>query len=1451
MPSLPSGPAPHPNGLTVVLAVAALAVLGGLGLPGLLPPTSAVSAPHGTGTASAAVALPAASVAPQTSPSALANYHLTPNIAPQSPSRVFCSYSSVASPASVSRYCFPQAQNPSALHLANGNVAIAYSILTNYTTNTCAVPANLTNSRIGFSVSTDGGLSFGNITYLGNDTCPYVNAIEPSFAVSNSGPIYGAFVEENFSNASNAEDPGLPPDYGNRTGDALGFVSSTDNGTTFSPVQTIVSTGDIARPAVAAVGQTIYVTYTDTANGTTPIGQGPGVTRQNPLPEDVRMVVSQDGGQTWGSPIILPGENSSSNYTAYGASIAVSHSGTIAVAYATNRTCLSSFGPCSSSFTYVYGENVVVATSDTNGSTWRGPVTVGPPAAEAGCYGYDNGTPASSFYTDPCLQYLFELTPQTSVTFGATNQTIYVAYSGGHSDYYYYYENSNVSVAVSTNEGKSWTTTVIEDPALSNTFTMEEYSTPALGYSNGTVYLSYLEKNGTSCDNLEPLFSIYCSLLLGSYIEWVTSSHNGLTWTTPYFLAIQTSAEYTPRWIQSFSGYTDSVTFNSAGQPVFAFAINQRPDSASSSIGGTNYQTIDFGTFLDVAVGGAGSTVNLTFQIHGNPGTLPWTFSVDGQNFTGAAGTTSYVVTGVPANQTVKIDGPGPVPIGFWKERLFTPSVPELSQFSANATIDFNGTVDYGISFSYQPANLLDFCLCLYLHGAYYIYIPYVGAGFGGISEPNFPWYFPAGTQLLIQPQINQGTFPTLYYTGTGNGSYNGPGTWANMTVNAPINETVWNGLIGNGSINVTASGLPSGTPFTYQVDGVTETGIAGTPSYVSNLHVGPHVVTDAQANGTGGFEWFGSPASTTVVLPLQSDVPLDFASVNMSSTLGTVTFQSGGLTAGSAWTISFNGTLYSSTGSAINVTSRSGTYPFATYAAVALGGAAGYAPTTVGPTATVTSGTSFPVNYTSAYQVRIAAGVGGTDSSTLTQWVAPGTVVPLNATPSSGYTFVEWSGTGTGSYSGPLATTNVTVGGPVQETAVFAALPGARFNLSFTQAGVPSGSFWSVDLDGRSYASASSSLQVSNLYPCSAGAKGLYSVALPYATDGTVSGVRYVPNAVNGTVCTTGSTVVPLQFSTQYLVNTTTNLPAAAVSATCGLSVGIALWCDAGSTIDLAAPAVTGYTFLGWVGTGAGSYTGNQSNGNFNPSGPVSELADYAPAAPPPTFTVNLTASPGFVAGTVWTVSTGGHAYTSSGAFLSVPGIPAGTAQFTLSVALSPSGTTKYTPLVLTVGIPVSGNTAKTLRYSVDYWGTISGGSGGTVGPASGWFAANASVPLSAVPNSGEQFVSWTGTGSGYSGTDPNGSVTATSPFSELATFAPATSVPSTTGTSSSPWNSPPLWVGLAVVGLIVGLAVGLLLLRRGRPPTGSAPSSSEPEPSAAEPEAPPADEAASSEAP
>jgi hypothetical protein len=1391
------------------------------------PSVAASHAPRGASPSNPSLAAPA-----PPPPVPAHYYHLVPNIASQPASKVYCSYASSSAPPSIQRYCFPQAQNPSALHLANGDIAVAYSILTNYTTTACALPANETNSRIGVSLSADGGLTFGNITYLGNNSCPYLNAIEPSFGVSTSGAVYGAFVEENYSNLTTPLSPGLPPNYGNRTYDALGFVSSVDNATTWTPVRTILGGGYIARPALATIGDTIYITYTDTQNGTTPLGQVNMVPRVDPLPEAVKMIVSTDDGATWSSPMTLPGENATEDNTSFGASIAVSATGTVAVAYATDRSCLVTLGYAAAfacgPTSYggaMYGESVVVVTSDTNGSSWHGPTTIGPAAAEAGCYGYNNESYASYAYPPPCLSYLFELTPQTSVAFGASNQTIYVAYSGGHQPYYYFDENSNVSVAVSTDGGRLWNSTVVENAALNNVADDEEYSTPSIGYSAGTVYLAYLEKNGTSC-----FISNYCSLLLGSYIEWITTSTNGLNWTNPSFVAAQTTTEYTPQWYDSFSGYTAAMTFTTAGKPVIAFALDQRPDSSAGAAGNVSVEQFDFGTVLDVAVGNSGPTVSLKFVESGEPASASWNVSVDGQNYTVAAGLTTTTVTGVPAGQAVKIEGPTGIGLGYWTKRNFVSSAPELASFTSNATVYFNGSLEYGLAFAYVPDQYPDYCMCVTLDGAYYIYIPITASYY--IAEPAFPWYFPAGTNLTVVPQLNQGSDPTQYYVGNGTGSYTGPGDWANLTMDGPVNETVWNGLLGNGSLAINATGLPLGTVYQYEVDGVGHAGIAGTTSYIDNLNVGPHTVSGGWANATAGDEYISTPASTTVVLPYESNVTLSFADVDLASSLGTVTLSATGLPTGATWTVSFNGTLYESDHASINVTSRSGTFPFATYSSVTLSGSVGYAPTTHGPTVHVASGGTSLVNYTSAYEVRVAAGVGGTDSAPLSQWVIPGTVIALNATALPSYNFVGWSGVGNGSYSGPLAQTTFAAHGPIAETAVFAALPGARFNLTFQQGGVPAGSYWTVQLNGQGFSSDGSTLQVPNLYSCAAGGQGLYALSVPVATDGATSGVRYVAGTVNGTVCTTGTTMVYLQYSTQYLVNATASTAGASVSVTCGLSVGPALWCDAGTSASLAAPSVSGLNFAGWVGTGPGAYSGPLADPSFTPTGPVSEVASYVPLAAPLTYSVTLSARPGLAVGTTWQATAGGRTYSSNGPTLVLSGFSNGSVTVQLSLAVSPDGSTQYTPAPASVAVTVLGNVSRTVNFTVGYRGTISSNGAGTTGPVSGWFPANSTVSLAAVPDSGQTFVGWTGTGGSYSGPLANTSFSVSGPFSEVATFAPAAAPPATTTSSPSVWSSPLTWAGLAVVGLIVGLAVGVVLSRRGKPPAGATEDSSEPAP-------------------
>lgn len=80
---------------------------------------------------------------------------------------------------------------------------------------------------------------------------------------------------------------------------------------------------------------------------------------------------------------------------------------------------------------------------------------------------------------------------------------------------------------------------------------------------------------------------------------------------------------------------------------------------------------------------------------------------------------------------------------------------------------------------------------------------------------------------------------------------------------------------------------------------------------------------------------------------------------------------------------------------------------------------------------------------YNNQYQLTMAVNPfgGGTTTPTVgNYWYNPGDQVTISATPNSdgGYTFVNWIGTGQGSYSGSQNSYPITMGGPVTETATF-----------------------------------------------------------------------------------------------------------------------------------------------------------------------------------------------------------------------------------------------------------------------------------------------------------------------------------------------------------------------------------------------------------------------------
>ena len=87
----------------------------------------------------------------------------------------------------------------------------------------------------------------------------------------------------------------------------------------------------------------------------------------------------------------------------------------------------------------------------------------------------------------------------------------------------------------------------------------------------------------------------------------------------------------------------------------------------------------------------------------------------------------------------------------------------------------------------------------------------------------------------------------------------------------------------------------------------------------------------------------------------------------------------------------------------------------------------------TVAPTTNVT----YTANFNTQYFLTMTHGIGGSVSPT-SGWRASGSTVPISATPATGYSFTNWTGSGTGSFSGTNNPVSITMGGPITETATF-----------------------------------------------------------------------------------------------------------------------------------------------------------------------------------------------------------------------------------------------------------------------------------------------------------------------------------------------------------------------------------------------------------------------------
>jgi len=384
--------------------------------------------------------------------------------------------------------------------------------------------------------------------------------------------------------------------------------------------------------------------------------------------------------------------------------------------------------------------------------------------------------------------------------------------------------------------------------------------------------------------------------------------------------------------------------------------------------------------------------------------------------------------------------------------------------------------------------------------------------------------------------------------------------------------------------------------------------------------------------------------------------------------------------------------------------------------------------------------GGATPTPTPTTYAVIFQAGSGGSLTGTTTQTIASGgTSSPVTAVPDPGYTFTGWSGSGfTSTATNPLSVASVT-----QNLTLTATFAPQQFTVTF--AAGPGGSLM-----------------------------GTTSQTVIYGA--TTSAVTAVPNTGytftgwSGTGVT-GTATNPLSVSgvTQNLTLTATFAPQQ-FTVTFQAGVGGTLMGSTSQTVNYgtttsAVTAVpnTGYTFTGWSGSGLTSTTTNPLS--------VSSVAQNLTLTATFTlqqFTVTFQAGDGgsLTGATSQTVAYG----TSTSAVTAIPDTG-----YTFT-GWSGSGFTSSAANPITVpGVTQNLTLTATFapqQFSVTFQAGVGGSLTGTTSQTVAYGASTSAV--TAVPNTGNTFTGWAGSGFTSTVTNPLSVSSVTQNLTLTASFSP-----------------------------------------------------------------------------
>ncbi|MGC8600000.1 MAG: InlB B-repeat-containing protein [Nitrososphaeria archaeon] len=404
--------------------------------------------------------------------------------------------------------------------------------------------------------------------------------------------------------------------------------------------------------------------------------------------------------------------------------------------------------------------------------------------------------------------------------------------------------------------------------------------------------------------------------------------------------------------------------------------------------------------------------------------------------------------------------------------------------------------------------------------------------------------------------------------------------------------------------------------------------------------------------------------------------------------------------------------------------------------------------------------------------------------SQTATIYVPYGTQVKLYADPDSGWAFASWSSSGSGSYSGTNNPITVQVNNPMTETANY------NVALTISATGLNSDALGTVvTVNGNSY----SYSQLPVTVYIAPGSTVSYSFNSPVSGG---SGTQFVWQSTGGIDTTqSGSFTMPDtqavltgNYQEQYYLTMEAN-PSNGGSISPGSG-----WYNAGTQITISATPNSGYQFYEWVGSGSGSYSGTSNHATIMINAPITEDAIFSVG-----LTVSVSGMNSNAQDSVVTVNGQQYTYSQLPVTLYIPA--SSTVSYSFSSPVSGGSDVQFvwqstsgaSSLQSGSFVMLNSPTYLTGNYQEQYYLVMEGNpsNGGSVSPGSGWYDAGSRVTVSASPNSGYAFLSWSGSGSGsYSGTNNPSTITVNSPITEIANFGVSLTI-SATGLNSNAQGS------------------------------------------------------------